>query len=692
MKLNKMLALAISLSTGMALGAPVTAGTAITNQASADFEVLDPTSTTPTTPITASSVSNIVTTTVSAVPSYTITPNAGDAALIKNNVPASTNTTFTYTVTNTGNTPLVIALSSANTTTDTAPTGVTLSATTVTVQPGATATVTQTYTVGGTPATYGQNLIGTATYDSTPSADGTGDSYTETFTGNVDNNNQNKAIVAAVTTATPGSPTTGTVTPIPTDSTNPGITPVDTNNPTGPGTTSTGYTNPSVPGGATLPGAGTPVQVAPDGSQNAYPKADADGNPDVVTMTGTAPNNSTVPDNITVGPATVPSTAPAGTTATLINPKTGNPFVTGEVPVDINGNPITGATVTVNPDGSVTFNNVPAGQAPAYTVQVTYPDAGADNTGTPKTPIAVTVPIFSGNAGGPAAGSAAQIASPVYTVKTPGLDLRVVAQDTGATLDASDQPIHPSTTGTTNADFSTTLQNTGTYNDTFNITDGTNDLPAGATVQYLLNGTALTDTNGDGTVDVGAVTPGTTVTFTTRVILPANAPARAGYAVRAVATGAYSTATDTDGTLFNVGVVTAPTPPAGNPTNPLFPITKTVDKTTAAPGDTVVYTINGKNNYNVPACKVIFKELDGTNTNIFANTTYQSVAGTASVGSLLFSTDNGANWSATAPAGGINPASLWIGVNTNGDTTIDSADCLPIGGTADITLTVKVKN
>ncbi|WP_291428200.1 hypothetical protein [Deinococcus sp.] len=692
MKLNKMLALAISLSTGMALGAAPRAGTAITNQASADFEFLDPSSTTPTTPIAGTSVSNVVTTTVTAVPSFTITPNTGDAALTKNNVPANTSTSFTYTVTNTGNTPLVIALSSANTS-NTAPTGVTLSATSVTVQPGDNTTVTQTYTVGGTPASYGQNLIGTATYDSTPSADGTGDSYTETFGTNVDNNNENVAIVAAVTTATPGSPTTGVVTPIPTDSGNPAITPVNTANPNGTGTTPTGYTQPAgptVPGGATLPGAGTPVQVAPDGSQTAYPKADANGNPDVVSLTGTAPNNSTVKDNITVGPATVPSTAPAGTTATLINPATGNAFVTGEVPVDINGNPITGATVTVNPDGSVTFNNIPPNTAPAYTVQVTYPDAGADNSGTPKTPIAVTVPIYSGNAGGPTAGTAAQIASPTYTVKTPGLDLRVVAQDTGTTLDASGQTINPNTTTTTNADFETTVQNTGTYNDTFNITGGTNDLPAGATVQYLLNGAALTDTNGDGTVDVG-VAAGATVTFTTRVVLPANAPARTGYAVRTVATGAYSTATDTDGTLFNVGLVTAPTPPAGNPTNPLFPITKSADKTTAAPGDTVVYTIGGENKYNVPVCKVILKELDGTNTNIFANTTYQSVTGTASVGSLLFSTDNGGTWGA-APAGGTNPASLLIGVNTNGDTAVDATDCLPIGGTVSITLTVKVNN
>lgn len=697
MKLNKMLALALSLSAGMALGAAPRAGTAITNQASVDFQVTDPTAADP---IISSSSSNVVTTTVAAVPSFTITPNTGDTALTKNNVPANTAASFNYTVTNTGNTPLVVNLASANTANAQPIDGsVTLSTNTVTLQPGATAQVTQTYTVG-TPATYGQNLIGTAKYDSTPSADGTGDQYTENFTGNVDNNNENVAIVAAVTTATPGSPATGP-TALPTDPNNPGITPVDTNNPNGPGT-GTGYVQPAgptVPGGATLPGAGTPIQVAPDGSQTAYPKADNDGNPDVVSMTGTAPNNSTVPDDITVGPATVPATAPAGTTAQLINPATGAPFQNGQQPVDINGNPITGATVTVNPDGSVTFNDVPAGAAPAYTVQVTYPDAGADDSGTPKEPIAIPVPIYSGNAGGPAAGTTAQIANPTYTVKAPGVDLRVVAQDNGTTLDGSGQTINPSTSGTTNADFTTTVENTGTYNDTFNIAAGDSNLPAGATVQYLLNGAPLTDTNGDGTVDVGALTPGQTATITTRVVLPANAPVGSNYAVRTVATGAFSTVTDTDGTLFDVGLVTPPTGTPTDPTdpnytsNPLFPISKAVDRATAAPGDNVVYTITGKNLYNAPACNVVFKELDGTNTNIFANTTYQTVSGTASTGTLLFSTDNGVSWLPAAPAAGTNPASLWIGVNTTGsDNAITAADCLPSQGTVTITLTTKVNN
>ena len=140
MKLNKMLALALSLSAGMALGAAPRAGTAITNQASVDFQVTDPTAADP---IISSSSSNVVTTTVAAVPSFTITPNTGDTALTKNNVPANTAASFNYTVTNTGNTPLVVNLASANTANAQPIDGsVTLSTNTVTLQPGATAQVT----------------------------------------------------------------------------------------------------------------------------------------------------------------------------------------------------------------------------------------------------------------------------------------------------------------------------------------------------------------------------------------------------------------------------------------------------------------------------------------------------------------------------------------------------------------------
>lgn len=699
MKLTKLFALSAALVVATAGAVAPRAGTSITNQASVDFTVTDP-ATGKTTQ--GNSLSNIVSTVVNPVPSFTITPNTGDAALTKNNVPANTATSFTYTITNTGNTPITVNLASANTA-NTAPTKVTLSETTVTLQPGAETTVTQTYTVGG-PATYGQNLVGTGLYDSTPSADGTGDQYTEQF--GTDNNNENVAIVAAATTAIPGSPATGgnpSVSPLPTPGT--ANFPADPNNPdlnntANPGTTTpatgTGYVQPNgptVPGGAILPGAGTPIQVSPSGNPTAYPKADSDSTaptpnaPDVVSMTGTAPNNSGVPDNITVGPATVPDgTGPI--TVQIINPATGQPFQNGEVPVDINGNPIPGATVTVNPDGSVTFNKVPNGSAPAYTVQITYPDA-QPNTNNPA--ITTTVPITSGNAGGQ------PIASPTYTVKRPGLDLTVVAQDTNGTLDNSGQTFTPSTTATTNADFASSVTNLGSYSDTFNITSGTNNLPAGATVEYrAADGTLLTDTNGDSIVDVGNVAPGVTVNFTTRVVLPANAVAGTGYSVTDVATGAYSTLEDTDGTLFNVGLVGTPTGGPNDPTNPgyssnpLFPITKTVNTTAANPGDNLVYKITAVNKYNAPACNVIFKELDGGNTNIFANSTYQTVNAASSKGQMLFSTNGGATWSAAAPAAGTNPASLWIGVDVNTNGTVDATDCLPINGDVTINLTTQV--
>ncbi len=677
--IHKLGFLALALSTGMASAAAPLAGSALTNQATADFTVTDPATNT-TTP--GNSASNQVSTTITAVPSFTITPNTGAPALTKV-VAASTTVSYTYTVTNTGNTPLAITLASANTT-NTPPSSVTLDKTTVTLAAGATTTVTQTYTVAG-PNTYGQNLTGTALYDSTPDATTPGNnSYTESYTGNTDTDNANVTTVNNATPATPGSPPVTNPTPFPLDPNNPGIvtnpTPPTDGTPPGTGTGYTQPNGPTVPGGPILPGAGTPIQVATDGSQTGYPKADGEHTgPDTVTMTGTAPNNSGVADNITVGPAAVPSGSPAGTTATIINPATGNPFVNGEVPVDINGNPISGATVTVNPNGSVTFNNVPSGTAPAYSVQVTYPDTESPNA--PTAPIVITVPITSGNAGGQA------IATPTYTVKTPGLDLVVVAQDAGTTLDNSGQTATPSSTGTTTIDFTTTVTNKGSYSDAFNITSGTNNLPVGATVSYVKDGAAITST--------GQLAPGATFTFITRVTLPVNATAGSNYSVTDVATGAYSTITDTDGTLFNVGIVSPITPPTTditNPTytsNPLFPLNKKVDKTTALPGDVLTYSITATNKYNAPVCQVILTEIDNANTNIFANSTYQSITGTSSAGTVLFGTSKTGPWSATAPAAGPVTA-LYAALDSNNDAAINTTDCLPVNGTINLTLQMKV--
>lgn len=662
---SKLVALALALAVGAASAAAPVAGTKITNQATVDFSVTDQAGAT----TTGTSTSNIVTTTVVGVPSYTVVTNDPDKT-----VPAGTTVTYQYTVTNTGNTNLTITL--AETTGTATPTTLTLTPNDGVTGSGTDqAVVTVTYTVpanaaGGT--TYTHTLTATALSDT--AADGTADETFATATQTA----QNITTVLTPTPTTPGGPVNNdgtpstTTTTFPSDPTNGEITP----SPTVPGTgTGDGYTSGT-----------TPITVDPTGNQTAYPKADGNTDPDVVELTGSIPNTSPQPIDIKVGPATDPDgTGPI--TVRIVDPATGEPFTDGatiNIP-DGNGGTVP-VTVTVNPDGSVIFNNVPTGAIPQYAVEITYPDS--DSTAAPTAPISVSVPITSGGD---------TLATPVYTVKTPGVDLKVVAQDSGTTLDASGQTVTPSTTTTTNADFTTTVQNTGDYGDVFNITQGTvNNLPTGATVEYLLNGTALSDTNGDGVIDTGLVDAGATATITTRVVVPANAPAAKDYSVTTVATGAFSTATDTDGTRFDIGIVAPPTSGTTDPndptytSNPLFPISKTASTANAAPGEAVNYTITGKNLYNAPACGVIFKEINGGNTNFFTNSTYQGVSGTSSTGSLLFSTDSGSTWSATAPTGGTNPTSLWIGVNTNGDSAITAADCLPSQGTVSITLNTTV--
>ncbi|MFC6592712.1 hypothetical protein ACFP81_12380 [Deinococcus lacus] len=369
--------LALALTAGAASAQAPAAGTPIRNQATVTFEYNDGTALQ-----SGTSTSNVVTTTVTAVPSYTITPDTGAAALTNENIPAGSNSSFTYTVTNTGNTPLQITLTAAGTA-DQAPTGVTITENSgtandgvVTLAPGASVPVTMTYTIpnnaeGG--SRYGQNLVGTA------QSDNNGDGTYETAAA-TDNDNENVTIVYTVSTPVIGSPTTNPGVVFPSDPANPGLTP----DPANPGTsTGPGYTDPGTPGQV-----GGPTYVAPDGSSTKYPVADPETeNPDVTSLTGSVTNAGPLDDILTIGPATDPDGSGPATVA-LINPATGQPFVTGDPVQDANGNPIPNVVAVVNPDNSVSFVNpgpdgvagtdddtgIPAGTSPAYQVQITYPD------------------------------------------------------------------------------------------------------------------------------------------------------------------------------------------------------------------------------------------------------------------------------------------------------------------------------
>lgn len=87
---------------------------------------------------------------------------------------------------------------------------------------------------------------------------------------------------------------------------------------------------------------------------------------------------------------------------------------------------------------------------------------------------------------------------------------------------ASDTQVAQGATTTTTVTFTNTLQNTGNRPDVINVTYNPVNLPAGSTVTLLKpDGTPLTDTNGDGIVDVGVVQPGATADVLVKVTFPA---------------------------------------------------------------------------------------------------------------------------------------------------------------------------
>lgn len=100
------------------------------------------------------------------------------------------------------------------------------------------------------------------------------------------------------------------------------------------------------------------------------------------------------------------------------------------------------------------------------------------------------------------------------------------------TPSASDTQVAQATTTTTTVTFTNTVQNTGNRNDVLNIKVDPADIagfPAGTTVTLLKpDGTPLTDTNGDGILDVGTVAPNGTADVLVKVTFPAGSQPTSG--------------------------------------------------------------------------------------------------------------------------------------------------------------------
>lgn len=186
--------------------------------------------------------------------------------------------------------------------------------------------------------------------------------------------------------------------------------------------------------------------------------------------------------------------------------------------------------------------------------------------------------------------------------------------------------------------------------------------------------TLLTDSaaDADSIPDTGTLKPGEEI----KLIAVVNVPCAA--AKQTITLNQTATSPTTGQTVIDSNdTITV----GGNPT--VAKPTKNVDKPTAYPGETLTYTIVGKNTSNANITKAMVCDT------LPANTSFVSWTATSDqAGAILYSTNGGTSWSATAPttAG----TKLCAAVDTNNDGNITVADILAPGKSINVTYKVKV--
>ncbi|WP_407569078.1 beta strand repeat-containing protein [Deinococcus altitudinis] len=763
---QKVLALMVALAAGVAGAAGTTAGTVIQNTASATYT--DPSTNLPAVPAAGSpagtppAVSNTVSTTVNAVPNFTITPNDAGAAgpsqdqpyapYDKAGVLPGSQQVFQYTVTNTGNTPVTVNLSTLNRS-DTTVAGVkyyidadnsgTITAgdtlldpagpftatndtngdgtvDTGSIAPDANVKILQVYTVPTIAAAstyYGADPVGNAKYDpaykpgnATPTTSSTTVVPDPTSgTGNLtDNDNFNRVLVYTPTvSAGPiDDNSTGGTTPVaggPTDGqTNPA-------SGTTPGGTQPTYNDPTNPA----------IKIGVSGGvQKAYPPADTETvNADKVTFINSITNGGSATDSFFLLP---PAGLPAGVTVAYL---------------DAAGNAL---PLVTNTDGVAypQVQNVAPGQTVNFRVVVTYPDT--DGATPPTSPINVIVPLDSASDA-----NVTPDATTTDIIYPPVLQFGDSTTGVGtAPAPAPDQLVSPGTLPTlvsnNNADstaiFPMDLANVGGYDESYRLTSYTTvptatatSVPQAGLVLVTLNdGTKVyvpikyyTDTNADGNPDfllptdasgnyISPVVPaGTEQKIYAVINLPPNAASTNANGTNTPLL-AYQTATGTvSGIVRSDNNDTISIAPVGT-----IAITKTVDKPTAKPsyvntagvtipGEDLTYTIVAKNGFNAAVKNFILKETDSTPTsvtatNVFANSVFKSVSvavAAPATGTVLYRFNGGAWQTSAVPTIALNTVnSVEIGLDTAApNNAIDANDTIVSGGQFTVTLVTTVK-
>lgn len=651
-----------------------TAGTLIVNTAEITF--------TPENGKETTTPSNPVTTTVLPVPSFTITPNDGSTDVTKPDYtkpaltdtvkPCDKNVDFLYTLTNTGNVPnesyaltntpdptgavktpenIRFFPKSADTNNDNALSTEEINAS------GAITTIT-----GVNP---GQSVQFFQVYDIPCTAldsDKFGGDPTGTRKDNLDfNNDPTVPQDANNSNTTTVSRNDGTIVG-PKDDSNADNKTDPANTTPNPPYTSVDPTPETIyPGGTTLPGTTTPV---PNDEQQTVAPCSATSN--TVTFTNTVTNTGNRPDvfDITVNPSA---------NVTLLK---------------LDGTPLTDTDGDGVPDvGSLAAatSTAPGGSA-SFLVRYTY-------TGCLTEKVTLEVKATSSNNTTISDTTKDVILNPGLSfgdpTPTPGGDPNPVGTPVPGEPGSPTNPVKipEQCTAPIKTAVPMEIANVGTAPDLYNIsgtttiklTDGTT---VSATLAYYRDvnsdgkytagtDTALTDTNGDGIVDTGLIAPGTEIKLVAVLDVPCNAASQT-ITLNQVAKSPITGVTVTDpNDEIKVGQ-----------SDVKNPITKAVDVKEAKPGDTLTYTIIGKNTSNGNITKAQVCDAPP------ANTSFVSWSATSDQSGTVLYTNNGTTWSTAAPttAG----TKLCAAVDTNGDGNITTADVLAPGKSITVTFKVKV--
>ncbi len=218
-------------------------------------------------------------------------------------------------------------------------------------------------------------------------------------------------------------------------------------------------------------------------------------------------------------------------------------------------------------------------------------------------------------------------------------------------------------------DYSHTLVNSGSATATVSI-------PAfasaqGWTYQYSTDGGATFGSSISG-LSIPALG---SVSVIVRVIVPSGEADGGSEAATITATASYPGG----GAAFD-SVVDTTTVEIGE-----LRLTKSVDNAAAVPGDTLTYTVQAQNIGTGQLSEIKLSDP------LPAFTDFVSVSAVTSMtGTVLYSTD-GLTWSASAPTSLPSGGVIYVGVSTNGDTDITSADLMPPAATITVTFVVEVQ-